>query len=348
MKVARGGVVACLVWLCSALAHAQRAELALVLPNCPGREAWQREVRELFELELHVELAAQAPDAALPRLSVDQPCNAPGGDALLRFHDPRSGADQTRMLSLRDTPPELRARVLALALTELLRSQQSLAAETDQPPPQPSAAERAAAPVPEQASDPAARLTPTPHVDQPARAAATPQRGPSFALSLGPTLEVYFAHGSLLYGAELSATWWRLHLGVLGSLGTNGDAALGSAHYRRVHGFLSFDIARLPFGAWIWAAAVRGALGGTFASADAQSSAAPARASDLSCDGSLETWLALRVADAWAAKLRSNLGYAFGPRYLADSRVLADFSGLFLGLALELTWTESGYAMVKK
>jgi hypothetical protein len=340
VNAVRGCFVYCLVCLWSALAHAQSDELALVLPNCPGREAWQREVRELFQLELHVELSSQAPDGALPMLSVEQPCNAPSADALLRFRDPRTGANHTRVLSLRDAPPELRARVLALALSELLRSHWSLAAEGGQETPPPSAAEKTAEETPTHPTEkrePAPAPAPRPHADQPTKPAPTPARERQFALSLGPSLHVYFAQGSLLYGAELSLSWWRLSLGVLGSLGTNADSALGRASYRRVHGFVSVDIARLALGDWTWAAAVRGAFGGTFASGAAQSTVSSAQASDVSYDGSLETWLALRIADGWAAKLRANLGYAFGPRYLADGRVLADFSGLFLGVALNLT-----------
>jgi hypothetical protein len=342
VNTARLRFTCCLVLFWTALARAQSDELALVLPNCPGHAAWQREVRALFELELQAELSAQTgrPDAALPSLSVEQACDS-NADALLRFRDPSSGATHTRVLSLRDAPPELRARVLALALSELLRSHWAPAADSGAPAPASAATSVAAdtSKPKEVARDLALGRVPTPRPAAPLQLTEhvrAPRAG-EFALSLGPSLHVFFGNGSCLYGAELSLSWWRLSLGMLGMLGTKRDDTLGRAHYRRLHGFLSFEVARLALRDWTWAAAIRGALGGTFADSDARSSAVSSHGSDLSYDGSIETWLALRFADGWSAKLRANLGYALGPRYLADSRVLTDFSGLFLGLALDLT-----------
>jgi hypothetical protein len=355
--------------LSTASVHAQSGELSLVLPSCPGNEAWQRDVRGLFRLELHVELALRVQtrtDPALPMLAVEQACVVSSAEARLRFRDPRSGVDSVRALSLRDTSPELRARVLALALAEMLRAHWVPAADGGEMAASPapaattgamaepavaaaaSGAERRAAPTPKHEQAPREREglpvpAPTPAANaepasspQPAATTHTP-RDTGFSLSLGPALHVFFRGGSLLYGAELSITWRRFSLGVLGSLGTNRDDVLGRAHYRRVHGFASFELARVLEGEWTWAAAIRGALGGTFGDADAQSIALPSQTADVTYDGSLETWLALHIADGWSAKLRANLGYALGPRYLADGRLLADFSGVFLGLALNLT-----------
>jgi hypothetical protein len=285
-----------------------------------------------------------------------------------------------RTLSLHDVPVELRSRVVALALAELLRaswptSASALPLSAAAPEQQPAAQTEVSVVPPQEDTDGAATGAPSAPspvdsspaapgqpqraatlVDANSNAAEAPEQNPSAAadldtadridanqpaqgtgisLALGPALHISLRGAPVLYGAELSLSWWRLSFGALGYLRNVSDD-LGDIAIKRVHAFAAFELLRVAHEPWTWSAAVRGAAGGTLASASAASAALSTGSSDFTWDGSLETSLALRVAPTWAARLRANLGMAYAPAYRADARVIADYSGLFTALSLSL------------
>jgi hypothetical protein len=153
------------------------------------------------------------------------------------------------------------------------------------------------------------------------------------AIGLGPAMHVSLRGAPVLYGAELSLSWWRLSIGALGYLGSVSDA-IGDIAVKRLHGFAAFDVLQLEHGPWIWSAAVRGGAGGTFANAHGLGTARSTASTDFTWDGSLETSLTFRVAVAWTLRLRANLGLAYAPAYRADDRVIADYSSLFSAVSV--------------
>jgi hypothetical protein len=306
-------------------------------------------VLELLRLELQsdgVGLAATA-RALGPALWVEQGCER-GQPLVLVYVDAQEARRVERSISLGDVPNALRDRTLALALAELFR------AGTAQRAPQPTAASVAtptqevqASSEPEPAAKPEAAEQPGP-AEQPARtpaavrgtAAPAPERPGSsssaalgWAIALGPALQVLPTSGSVLFGAEVACSWRSLSAGVLGSLGSSNDS-LGSVAYRRLHGFVAYDLLHTDPARLRLSGGVRAAIGATFASV---TPAAAALSSDVvapSGDLALEATLALLLSAHWLAKLRLDFGYALGPRFRAETRELADFSGVFVGASL--------------
>jgi hypothetical protein len=331
-----------LLFLAEGVATQGPERVAVILPDCPEAVAWRREVGELLRVELQVDHASQVevtedPNIAqrLPALWVQRACAALGGEPVqLRASDPQRGAVLERTLGLHDVPLELQSRVIALALAELLRA--------GWPSPLAVAAlEADAAPLPAEPDAVAAApqlagpdLTAVDSGVAEARSGRLPSTS-RIALALGPALHVSLRGAPVLYGAELSLSWWQLSVGALGYLGSVNDA-IGDIAVKRLHGFAAFDVLQIERGAWIWTAAVRGGAGGTFANAHAIGTARSTASSDFSCDGSLEAGLGLRLAAEWALRLRASFGLAYSPAYRADERVIADYSGWFTGISLSV------------
>lgn len=339
--------LACLLFGADRVATQASERVALILPNCPDAARWQGEVLDLLRVELQVDHASQievAENASvaqrMPALWIQRSCAAPSGEPVqLRASDPRSEAVREATLSLHDVPVDLHGRVIALTLAELFLALQPAA------PALPSPADTAPAeprdlPIEPSAQPHAEAATPKTSAtaeDSGVSEARSGQRQPAspLVLALGPALHVSLRGAPVLYGAELSLSWWRFSVGALGYLG-NANDALGDIAVKRVHGFAAFDVLQIERGAWIWAAAVRGGGGGTFANARAIGTARSTGSSDFSCDGSLEAGLGLRLAAEWVLRLRASFGLAYSPAYRADDRVIADYSGWFTGISLSV------------
>jgi hypothetical protein len=136
-----------------------------------------------------------------------------------------------------------------------------------------------------------------------------------------------------LGGAEIALSWRDLSAGAVGNLG-NDSHPLGSVAYRRVHGFVAYDLLRTEPARFRVAAGLRAAFGATFASVTPKPGAVSENISAASGDLAVGTTLAWLISAGWQTKLRLDVGYAFGPRIQAEDRDLANFSGLFIGASL--------------
>lgn len=362
LGLGRVGRSACILALAGASSAAAQApeRVALVLPDCTDTAAWQRDVLELLRVELQVDHAAQidVADAGggeqqLPALWVQRECAAgSGGPLQLRSSDPVRGSLLERSLTLHDVPRELQSRVVAIALAELLRaswrtdavSGVSAAADSGATESGAEHSERTeAARSKEPGTEGDATLAEhrdtelTRRADSSAVEERSAQLRPisGIVIGLGPALHISLRGAPVLYGAQLSLSWWRLSVGALGYLGSVSDA-IGDIAFERLHGFAAFDALQLQRGRWIWSAAVSGSAGGTFANAHALGTALSTGSTDFSWDGSIETALALRFDAAWSLRVRASLGLAYSPAYRADDRVIADYSGLFTAVSLSL------------
>jgi hypothetical protein len=291
-----------------------------------------------------------------PVLSIERGCDRVD-DGLLRlgYRDPARDARLQRSLSLEDVPIALRERTLALALAELFRAGQADASDAGSKEALPSAAEAGTRrnsidaaeieqhPAADSGSDserPPVELERPPAADgggtDPAPSGASAHgrpRSSSWALAVGPALHVLPSSGTMLVGAEIALSWRSVSAGVLGSLSGNTDP-LGSVAYRRLHGFVAYEVFRVDPAPFRIAAGVRAAFGATFANVTPLATALPQNVTAATGDLALETSFAWLVGSGWQTKLRLDVGYALGPAIRADDRDLANFSGLFIGAAV--------------
>lgn len=330
------------------------AEVGLSLRDCwSGATEASPELMELVRLELRVDGIARVPSATQSRqrgttLWIERGCErGEGSQVVIGYGDPARGWNLERSLSLEDVPLALRERALALALAELFRAGDTTESRDVGAPD----VSREAKPAKEKPETPpsseeaASNMTAVVHADRERAVAAAsgaetlraaPVRGAAasaWQLQIGPALQMLPSSGVALFGAMLAVSWRNLTAGVLGNLGGDSDP-LGDVSYRRVHGFLSYDVVSTEPAQFRIAAGLRAAFGATFANVTPLAAAVSRNVASASGDVALETSLRWLISASWQTKLSVDVGYAFGPRMQADDRDLANFSGVFVGASL--------------
>jgi hypothetical protein len=335
--------IASLGLLCAS-AHAQTASvIELELPDCLG-PAWRDQLISSASIELREDGASlithESEREGSVHIAVAVPCNSDPNEAEIAIHQPSKTEPLSRTVQLADVPHHLRPRTLAIALAELWRTSHTRAPRaqdlaSNRAHPQPTAA-NLEAPV-----QPNAAATAIDTSRRDATNNADAQSGAP-TLSLAPALRVYFAARNALPGAQLAFGWRSWRIGAEGYYGEHVDQ-LGSARFGVIQGFLSWELARIHFGAYGLALAPRAAIGGILATASAQAPAFASSATITSWDASAEAAFWRMLTTHWRFALRVQLGYAHGPVLASDAGELARLHGLFAtaGLSLELHLSDS-------
>jgi hypothetical protein len=272
----------------------------------------------------------------------------------LTIRTPAEGARVSRTLSLTDVPSALRARSIALAGAELLRSAR---ASGDPPTPQddaPAAESGTATAAPSgstaagDARETAAgeRATDLPVADSPDSRAtdASTERGtrlresslaglPVLSLGLGPALRVLGKPYLALYGGEISLHWRRIGIVGAGLWGAQSDS-LGTARFVWLDGSIALSVVRVLWQRWSLSGDVRGALGVVHADASATDLAIAVSATNMVWSAAAQLTLAYLLGSRWLLRLSLQTGYAAGPRFTADHRTLTAIAGPFIGIGL--------------
>jgi len=345
--VRRSVAAALLGLVCASFrAQAQSAnDIALDLPACLDA-TWRARLVESASLELREDGAVLAPSLARASrehrvvIAVDMPCESDPTVAQIHLTVPSSSDVLTREAQLSDTPPALRPRTLALALAELWRT--SLARQTLSLQP------TAAAPSSVLARDDGELLPTRMTGDASPPAASVPitvapssnnsaPRSDAPTLSLAPSLRLYIADRTALPGAQLAFSWRAWRIGAEGFYSSHEDV-LGRATFGLLQAVVSWELARVSFGAYGLALGPRAAIGGIVATATARAPAFASSASILTWDAAGEATLWRMLTSSWRLALRVQLGYAHGAVLASDFGELARLDGLFAqaNLALEL------------
>lgn len=330
----------------------------LRLDDCPQPKLNPSEAYAALRLELGQAGMRVVGDAerehASAELTVQLRCDA-GIHALLRLRPRSDRSSASRLVPLDDTSPKDRARVLALALTELVRTDWSElvrpAAVTRESgadeKPSPAAAPVAEASAP--ASPTASGAKPEPSVTSDSTARDTDERDASrnaasadrpddnWRWQAQALTRWFTAAPQLMVGPAFELGHGRLAAGLEAALGRS-SSARGVANYGLAAATLSFDAfathganARVALGPKL-------ALGATWATG--QSTLANIQSSDvvqLYADARVECRLTLHTR-ALDVGLRLAAGRANGLKLQDRQRNLGATGGWFLGAALGAGW----------
>lgn len=262
--------------------------------------SWQRGALT-SALQIELQTVGRPERSGVWRLAIDGDCADVDSAPTLRAATSERALERT--LSLADVPSPLRPRALALALAELLRA----------------------------ALAPSSPVVAAPRALQPTAADASPET----ALALRPGLRVFFAHRDVMFGAELTLQLQRWTLGVAGLVGVYADP-IGSARVGVIEALLGYRLLATRSGAFSFTAGPRIAAGASFGSAISAADAMMSSATVLAWDAGAELGLDADVGAGISLGLHAVGGYAGGGRFVADSRLLAQTAGLFVGAALSV------------
>lgn len=288
-----------------AATHMLDGAAELLWPACEP-VSWQRGALT-SALQIELQTVDQEERAGGWRLAIEGDCADVDSAPTLRVATSERALE--RRLSLADIPSPLRARALALALTELLRAALAPSSPVVATP-QSEAAPRALQPTAADAS-------------------------PGTTLALRPGLRVFFAHRDVTFGAELTLQLQRWTLGVAGFVGVYADP-IGSARVGVIEALLGYRLLAERIGAFSFTGGPRIAAGASFGSAISAADALMSSATVLAWDAGAELGIDVDVGAGISLGLHAVGGYAGGGRFVADSRVLAQTAGVFVGAALGL------------
>lgn len=331
------------------------SRVALLLPNCDQPGLSSSELREAVALDLRDESLTLAPAGELSSATdvlvrIEAACLA---ESELTLQAEFGVERRTRRVDLREVPPAQRARALSLAVAELL-------ALFGQPPQPPGTIELSQTPAPSVAAGPstppvvstAGSATKPPLVNQPATLPPRPNsqsaevkdsgarqhtnRLPAaWRLSLAPALRIFDT--TWLWGGRALVYYGGWSAGV-DLLRAHAKVQAGSVTTLVVHGTFAYAFELLEQGQRsALEAGPRLGLGRAFMTAEAAASARAYDAQDVYCDAAFGVRYSLRFSPVFRVGVGAELGYAAGPVGYADDLEVANTSGTFAALLIDVS-----------